>query len=219
MDNATPDEEVPEEEEGQQNPQTRDKLAEAQDREFPGLATQEDQSPPPTKDAALSSFPSTSGMPKISKVGSIPLAVFQGIDSDEVPDLEQITVSGEGVDVLPERMEEDMDTSPPQGLSTSVRFTLKTPEPPLDPEVKVERKVQDSTSEDDEDTGKVPPKLGPKRKMKKKKSGLFIRIRKMPVGPNNLEVYRVTDNSATPPTPMTPPANLFPGNDKAIPEA
>ena len=155
-------------------------------------------------------------MPKISKVGSIPLAVFQGIDSDEVPDLEQITVSGEGLDVLPERMEEDMDTSPPQGLSTSVRFTLKTPEPPLEPEVKVEEKTQDSTSE--EDTGNVTPKPGPKRKMKKKRSGLFIRIRKMPVGPNNLEVYRVTDNTATPPTPMTPPANLFPGNEKTLPE-
>ena len=156
-------------------------------------------------------------MPKISKVGSIPLAVFQGIDSDEVSELDQITVSGEGVDVLPERMEEDMDTSPPLGLSTSVRFTLKTPEPPVDPEVKVKKKDQDSTSE--EDTEKVPTKPGPKRKMKKKKSGLFIRIRKMPVGPNNLEVYRVTDNSATPPTPMTPPANLFPGNEKALPRA
>ena len=186
-------------------------------RVFPGLATQEDQSSPPASDPALSPAPSTSGMPKISKVGSIPLAVFQGIDSDEVPELEQITVSGEGVDVLPERVEEDMDTSPPQGLSTSVRFTLKTPEPPVDPEVKVEKKVQDSTSE--EDTGNVPPKPSPKRKMKKRRGGLFIRIRKMPVGPNNLEVYRVTDNSATPPTPMTPPANLFPGNEKALPEA
>ena len=210
MDNATPDEEVPEEEEGQQNHPTGDRPADAQ-------TTQEDQPPPPASDAALSPSPSTSGMPKISKVGSIPLAVFQGIDSDEVPDLEQITVSGEGLDVLPERMEEDMDTSPPQGLSTSMRFTLKTPEPPVEPEVKVEERVQDSTSE--EETEEVPPKLGPKRKMRKKKSEFLIRIRKMPIGPNNLDVYRVTDNSATPPTPMTPPANLFPGNEKALPDA
>ena len=61
MDNATPDEEVTEEEEGQQNPPTRDRPADAQDREFPGLATQEDQSPPPASDAAQSPSPSTSG--------------------------------------------------------------------------------------------------------------------------------------------------------------
>ena len=103
-------------EEGRQDIIALDRQAAAPDMVSPEQAREEDMSAPSACDPVMATAPSTSGMPKIAKVGSIPLAVFQGIDSDEIPELEQITVSGEGIDVLPERLEEDMDTSPPQGI-------------------------------------------------------------------------------------------------------
>ena len=173
----------------------------------------------PTEDKDIKNTPPEveAPMPRITQVGSIPLHVFNALGCGGIPHLDTVSVRREKADKEPERQEEEMDTSPPDTYSTTVRFTLKEgTDPPVDPEVTVKKIEQDSTTEEEE---REPSRRSPLKRKNKRKGGLFVRIRKMPVGPNNLEVYRVTENTAAPPTPMTLPANLFPGDDKAFPEA
>ena len=53
----------------------------------------------------------------------------------------------------------------------------------------------------------------PSKEEKQEEGRPVLRINKMEMGPNNLEVDRVTENSVVgeaPPTPMIPPAQLYP---------
>ena len=150
-------------------------------------------------------------LPKMTKVRSIPLEMFNQMDTDCPPNVDKVMLSGEGEDILPQRVEEDMDTSPAPTYSTRVRLTLKKKKtPPVEARVRMAKNDVDvSTSE--EEVVEVESKNPPRRRQKRK-GGLFLRINKMEMGPNNLEIYRVTENSTLdPPTPMSPPEQLFPG--------
>ena len=175
-----------------------------------GTTSTKRDTPRTTKDAPRQ-------LPKIAKVGTIPLEVFHQMDRENPPEVEEITMCCEGEDVPLQRVEEYMDTSPALTYSTRVRFTLRKRTPPVEAKVRIAKgEVENSTSEEElqEVACMTPP-----RRRNKRKGGLFLRINKMEIGPKNLEVYRVTENSAVgpaPPTPMTPPVQLYPQDPKGM---